>query len=132
MFQQTVIVGRLGCDPDKRFTPEGAATTSFTVAVDSQARGEKFATWFRVSTFGKLAESCAEFLHKGWLVLCVGELRADPNTGSPRVFLRRDSTAVASFEMVAHNVKFLPGGKGQDVDSQEVASSESWFKSQSG
>ncbi len=117
MFQQITIVGYLGNDPEMRFTPNGQAVTSLSVATSrtyTNNAGQKIdeTTWFRVSVWGAQAEACSQYLKKGSPVLVVGRLRPDPETGNPRVYTRNDGTPGASFEVNALNVKFLPSGGG--------------------
>lgn len=112
MYQKVTIVGNLGKDPEMRFTPSGQAVTSFSVATNRAYTGSdgqrvKETVWFRVSAWGKQAENCNNFLHKGSKVLIEGRLMADPATGGPRVFNRQDGTAGASFELTAMTVQFL-------------------------
>jgi single-strand DNA-binding protein len=112
MYSKTIIVGRLGKDPEKRFTPEGKAVTSFSVAVDS---GKDKTTWFRVSAWDKLADLCDEYLSKGKLVLVEGVLTADAS-GGPRVWKTAEGEARASFELLAKEVKFLSPKEGAQED----------------
>ena len=117
MFQQITIVGYLGRDPEMRFTPSGQAVTSFSIATNrsyTNNSGQKVdeTTWFRISVWGAQAESCNQYLKKGSAVLVVGRLRPDPQTGSPRVYTRKDGSTGASFEVNALNVRFLPSGGG--------------------
>lgn len=120
MFQQLTIVGYLGKDPEMRYTPSGQAVTSFPVATSNSYTnnaGQKVdeTTWFRVSVWGAQAESCNQYLTKGRPVLVVGRLRPDPQSGGPRVFTRKDGTTGASYEVNAINVRFLPGGRGDNA-----------------
>ena len=115
MYQQITIVGYLGNEPDMRFTPNGQAVTSFSLASSrkyTSNSGQKVdeTTWFRVSVWGAQAESCNQYLHKGSPVLVVGRLRPDPQTGNPRIFTRQDGSTGASFEVNAQSVRFLPSG----------------------
>ena len=112
MYQKIVIVGRLGRDPEMRFTPTGQAVTSFSVATDRQYNDQagkpvKETVWFRVTAWGKLAETCNNFLQKGKMVLVEGRLSVDAKTGGPRVWTGQDGTPRASYEIVAGTVKFL-------------------------
>lgn len=66
-------------------------------------------TWFRVSVWGRQAETTNEYLSKGRQVLVEGRLRVDPNTGGPVTFTRNDGTVGASFEIVADTVRFIGG-----------------------
>ena len=115
MFQQITLVGYLGRDPEMRFTPNGQAVTSFSIATNrsyTNNSGQKVdeTTWFRISVWGAQAESCNQYLKKGSAVLVVGRLRPDPQSGGPRVYSRKDGSMGASFEVNALNVRFLPGG----------------------
>lgn len=112
MFQTIILAGNLGRDPEMRFTPGGDGVTSFPVAVNSKytdKSGEKVeeTTWFRISAWGKLAETCNQYLRKGSKVLVEGKLQADKITGNPKVYAKKDGTAGASYEIRAHTVRFL-------------------------
>lgn len=114
MYQKLLIIGRLGKDPEMRFTPNGQAVTSFSVATDRQYSDQagkpvKETVWFRVSAWGKLAETCNNFLQKGKMVMVEGRLTVDSKTGGPRIWTGQDGTPRASLEMVANTVKFLSG-----------------------
>ena len=115
MYQKLVIVGRLGKDPEMRYMPDGTAVTNMNVATDrrwtDKATGQpvKETTWFRVSVWGRQAETTNQYLNKGSMVLIEGHLRLDPQTGGPRVYTRQDGTVGASFEIFAEGVKFLSG-----------------------
>ena len=113
MYQRTTLVGYLGSNPEQRFTPEGKAVTSFSVAVSDR---KDDTTWFRVTVWEQQAEACAQYLHKGSPVLVEGRLQHD-GQGSPRVFTRKSGEVGSSFELTASTVKFLPG-KGE---TSEVA-----------
>ncbi len=111
-FHTIIFVGNLGRDPEMRYTPSGQPVTSFNVAVNdnyTSSSGEKVqrTLWMRVSAWGKLAETCNNFLKKGSKVLVEGRLIADPNTGSPRIWQRQDGSAGSSFEVTASTVRFL-------------------------
>src|SRR5512136_405617 len=112
MFQTIILAGNLGRDPEMRYTPSGQAVTSFSVATNRQwtnNNGEtvKETVWFRVSAWGKLAETCNQFLKKGSKVLVEGRLTADPDSGGPRVWTAQDGKPRASFEVNAQTVRFL-------------------------
>ena len=81
MYQQLIIVGNLGKDPEMRYTPSGTPVTSLSVATNRKYTGSdgqvvKETTWFRVSVFGKSAETAAQYLKKGSAVLVEGRLDA--------------------------------------------------------
>src|SRR5512143_1200975 len=112
MYQQIVLVGNLGRDPEMRYTPTGTPVTSLNVATNRKYTGSdgqvvKETTWFRVSVFGKQAEACAQYLKKGSSVLVEGRLTPDAQTGGPRLWTRQDGTTGANFEIAANTVRFL-------------------------
>jgi single-strand DNA-binding protein len=120
MFHTIIIVGNLGRDPEMRYTPSGQAVTSFSVASSREYTGSngqkvKETIWFRISAWGKLAETTNQFLRKGSKVLVEGRLVPDANTGGPRIYNRQDGTSGANFDVSAGTVRFLTprGGEGE-------------------
>jgi len=112
MYQQLVIVGNLGKDPEMRYTPSGTPVTSLSVATSHKYTGSdgqvvKETTWFRVSVFGKQAEAAAQYLKKGNPVLVEGRLTPDKASGGPRTYQRQDGTTGATYEVFANTVRFL-------------------------
>lgn len=117
MYQKLTIVGHLGRDPEMRYTPSGQAVTNFSVATNrkwtgSDGQQQEETVWFRVSVWGKQAESCNQYLSKGRLVLCEGRMTVDKETGGPRIWTDQNGAPRASYEMTAYEVKFLSGGDG--------------------
>ena len=117
MYQLIVIAGNLGRDPEMRFTPSGQAVTNLNVATNNQytsKSGEnvKETTWWRVSVWGKQAESCNEYLRKGSKVLVEGRMTQDTATGGPRVY-ESNGTWRSSYEITAQIVRFL-SSRGED------------------
>lgn len=112
MYHTIILVGNLGRDPEMRYTPSGQAVTNFSVATNrkytaSNGEAVKETTWFRVTTWGKNAENCNQYLRKGSRVLVEGRLNSDSATGGPRIWNRQDGTPAASFEVTANVVRFL-------------------------
>jgi single-strand DNA-binding protein len=112
MYHKIFLIGNLGRDPEMRYTPSGQAVTNFSVATNRQytdSNGEKVkeTVWFRVSAWGRQAETCNQYLRMGSKVLVEGRMNPDPATGGPRIWNRQDGTAAASFEVTAQNVQFL-------------------------
>lgn len=113
MYQKIVVVGRLGRDPEMRYMPDGTAVTSFSIATDrrwtDKSTGQPVSetTWFRVSVWGRQAETANQYMTKGQMVLVEGHLRPDPQTGNPRIFTRQDGSMGTSYEITADNFRFL-------------------------
>jgi single-strand DNA-binding protein len=111
MYHRLEVIGHLGNDPEMRYLPNGKPVTKLSIATSRRYTKEdgtavEDTVWFRVSVFGKQAEHCNTYLRKGKLVFVEGHLQADTN-GSPKIFLRKDGTSGASFEIIANNVRFL-------------------------
>lgn len=125
MYQSLTIVGNVGRDPEMKFTPSGQAVCSFSVATNRKyttGSGEKVdeTTWFRVTTWGKTAEICNQYVHKGSKVLVEGRLTPDKSTGGPRAYAKKDGTPAATYEITAGTVRFLSsndGGNGQHTET---------------
>jgi len=114
MYQKLIIIGNLGKDPEMRYTTDGKAVTTFSVAASNR---KDETVWFRVSTWDKQAETCNQYLHKGSKVLVEGALKSDAR-GNPRTYERKDGSGWASnYEMTADNVRFL-SGKSDDAPDE--------------
>jgi single-strand DNA-binding protein len=112
MYHTIIIVGNLGRDPEMRYTPSGQAVTNLNVATSrkytaSDGNQVEETIWFRVSVWGKQAETTNQYLRKGSKVLVEGRLVPDLSTGGPRTYTRQDGTTGASFEVSAGTVRFL-------------------------
>lgn len=100
------IVGRLGSDPESRFTASGTQVTSFSVACNNR---DGNTTWYRVSAFGKLGEICNEYLTKGKQVFIGGDLTI-------RTYDKKDGGSGVSYDVSAHSMQML-GGKRDESES---------------
>lgn len=86
-MNKIIVIGNLGRDPEMRYTPNGASVTSFSVASNRRyttAAGEQReeTEWFNVSAFGRLAETCNQYLTKGQQVYVEGRLRSRTYQGN--------------------------------------------------
>ncbi len=124
-FNKVIVVGNLGRDPELRYTPQGTAVCSFSVATSEKRRDkagefQEITTWFRVTTRGKLAETASKYLTKGKPVYIEGRLRVEDWTD-------RDGKNRSSLEVNATDLHFIGGGQ-QDSHSSD-SSTESDFSS---
>jgi len=76
------LIGRLGKDPETRFTPNGKKVAHFSVAVSNRwktGEGEtkEYTEWVNIEAWGRLGEVCQQYLHKGSLVYLEGRLKTD-------------------------------------------------------
>jgi single-strand DNA-binding protein len=137
MFHTIIIVGNLGKDPEMRYTPSGQAVTSFSLATNRTYTGSNGQTvketiWFRVSAWGKQAETCNNYLRKGSKVLVEGRLQADPSSGGPRTYTRQDGTTGSNFEVVASTIRFLTPKGGEEEGSYAASSDDAVTPAASG
>ena len=104
-LNKVMIIGNLGKEPEMRYTANGKARTTFSVAVNRRSGEKEDTDWFNVVTWEKTAESCAEHLVKGQQVYVEGRLQTRKWEGS-------DGAMRYITEVIAQNVTFL-GKKGE-------------------
>jgi single-strand DNA-binding protein len=107
MLNKCMVIGRLGADPEMRYTGSGDAVTNFSVAASRQyttTSGERReeTEWFRVVTWRRLAETCAQYLSKGRLVYVEGRIQTRSYDG-------QDGQKRYITELIAQDVRFLGG-----------------------
>jgi single-strand DNA-binding protein len=121
MFHKIILVGNLGRDPEMRYTPSGQAVCNLSVATNRvwnrDGEQQKETVWFRVTVWGRQAESVNQYLRKGRAVLVEGRMNPDEN-GNPRIWTSNEGQPRASFEVTAQTVKFL-GGRDEATDFED-------------
>lgn len=115
MLNHVVLIGRLVRDPELRYTPNGVAVGTFTLAVDrpySNQQGEREADFIDIVVWRQLAETCANHLSKGRLVAVAGRLQI-------RSYETQDGQKRRAAEVVANEVRFLdrPARQGSGADA---------------
>ncbi len=95
------VIGRLGADPESRFTADGTQITSFSLAANNR---DGSTTWYRVSAFAKLGEICNQYLTKGKQVFIAGDFTF-------RTYEKKDGGTGYSLDIKADKMQML-GGKG--------------------
>lgn len=123
-MNQVVLIGRLVADPILRYTQNGLAVASFTLAVDrgyAAQDGERQTDFINIVAWRKLAEVVANNLQTGRLVAVIGSLQIrsyDDQNG-----IRRKAA-----EVVANQVKFLDYAKDKSNSDESDEWSESNFE----
>lgn len=112
-FNKIIIVGNLGRDPELRYTPQGTPVCSFTVATNDKRKdktGEQqdITTWFRVTVWGRQAETASQYLTKGRPVYIEGRLRLEE-------WSDRDGKQRSTLEVHATDMQFIGGGRGEEA-----------------
>ena len=108
---KVLLVGRLGQDPDIRYSPSGTAIARFSLATNErvpagEGNWEDRTEWHRIVAFGKTAEVCGNYLAKGRLVFVEGSIRSsqwEDAQGQKRT----------SYDIVARDIQMLGSGEGQ-------------------
>jgi len=124
-INKVILVGRLGSDPEVRYTPDGTAVANFSIATSDEwtdkATGEKKerTEWHRVVAWRKLGEICGEYLSKGRQVYVEGKLQTRS--------WEKDGVTRYSTEIIASDVQFLGGRNATDsYRSSETAPSQGY------
>ncbi len=110
-LNQVQIIGNLGRDPEMKYTPQGNAVVSFSVAVTRTYGEDKKpdTEWFNIVAWNKLAELCNQYLAKGRKVYVEGRLQTRSWDG-------QDGVKKYRTELVANNVLFLDRAPKDDTD----------------
>jgi len=105
MVNKVILIGRLGADPEVRYTQDGMMITNLRIATNEFRKdksGERVdrTEWHRVVAFGKLAEICGNYLSKGRLVFIEGSLRT-------RQWEDKEGNKRSTTEILANNMQML-------------------------
>jgi single-strand DNA-binding protein len=118
-----MLIGRLGQDPEMRYTPSGRPLTKFQIAANRSwktADGEKKTEteWFNIVAWGKLAEICNQYLKKGQQVYIDGRLHT-------RHWEDDDGSKHSAVEVIAQEMIMLDGKSSEEgADEKELDSDE--------
>ena len=122
-LNKVMLIGRLGADPEIRYTADGTPVANFSLATDYPVKkGDQWETeteWHKVVAWRKLAEICDEYLGKGKLVYVEGSLRT-------RSWEDRDGNKRWTTEVIARDMQML-GSKasaGEEADRSPEPSIE--------
>lgn len=118
-FNKLILVGNLGRDPELRYTPQGTPVCSFTLATNEKRKDragetQDVTTWFRVTLWGRQAETASQYLSKGRPVYVEGRLRVEEWTD-------KDGKQRHTLEVHATDMQFI-GGRVDEVSGQNVRS----------
>jgi single-strand DNA-binding protein len=104
---KVILVGRLGRDPETRYTGSGQAVANFSVATDESFKDrngerQKRTEWHKIVVWGKQAEIAQQYLKKGSLIFIEGRIQS-------REWQDKEGQKRTSFEIVANNFRMLGG-----------------------
>jgi single-strand DNA-binding protein len=111
-FNKIIIVGNLGRDPELRYTSQGTPVCTFSVATnerrkDKSGEQQDITTWFRITVWGRQAETVSQYLTKGRRVYLEGRLHVEEYTD-------REGKQRHSLEVNASEVHFLDSSQGAE------------------
>lgn len=104
-------IGHLGGDPDSKFLQDGKQVTTFSVGCNVGTKAKPATEWVRVSTWGKLAEICSQYLSSGRLVFAEGRLTTrsyETSSGEKRFVLELNASDVQILDKQGERT--TPGG----------------------
>ena len=112
-FNKIILVGNLGRDPELRYTPQGTPVCNFTVATNEKRKDragemQDVTTWFRVTLWGRQAETASQYLTKGRPIYIEGRLRLDEYTD-------QDGNKRQTLKVNATDLQFIGSSRGDDV-----------------
>jgi single-strand DNA-binding protein len=118
MMNKLILIGNLGRDPEMRYTPSGQAVTSFSIAsnhsyTNSAGERKEETEWFNVTAWGKLAETCNQYLKKGQQVYLEGRLKS-------RTYERSDGQTGFSLDVTVTDIQFLGRPESREDKAEDV------------
>lgn len=113
---KVLILGRLGQDPELKYTPSGAPVCNFSLATsetwnDKSGQKQERTEWHRIVVWGKMAELCNQYLSKGRQAFVEGSLQTRSWDG-------KDGTKRYTTEINARNVQFIGGASASNSNYQ--------------
>ena len=120
-INKVILIGRLGRDPEVKYTPSGQAVAKFSIATDETYKDrngeqQRRTEWHNIVAWRRLAEICGEYLVKGKLVYIEGRLRT-------RKWEDREGNKRSTTEIEAREMQMLsPKGEGERSESSSQQS----------
>jgi len=102
------FIGRLGKDPEVRYTADNNAICNFSIAVNYESTTKETTEWVRIVTFSKLAGICGDYLKKGSRVFIAGRM-------TTRKWVNKDGVDQYTTEVVADQMQMLGGRTAEDL-----------------
>ena len=120
---KVILLGRLGQDPELKYTPGGSAVCNFSLATteswtDKSGQKQEKTEWHRIVVWGKLAELCNQYLSKGRQAFLEGRLQT-------RSWDDKDGNKRYTTEILASTVQFIGGPAASTNQNAGVGSSSS-------
>lgn len=107
-FQKVIIVGRLGKEPELKYTPTGVAVCTFSMATSKKVKDLEETEWWSVVLWDKLAETAGQYLAKGREVLIEGEMKTRS--------WDKDGVKQYRTELIGRSMQFVGNKPGGDIE----------------
>jgi len=117
-INKVILIGRLGADPEIRYTNSGMSVANFSLAtstnwVNKSGEREERTDWHKIVAFGRLGEICGEYLNKGKQVYVEGRLQT-------RSWEDKDGNKRKTTEVVALQLQMLGAPSGERSTGEET------------
>lgn len=121
-MNHAMIAGRLGSDPETRFTSNGQKVTTFRVG----CRSRKDETiWWRVTVWGDQFDKMLQYFKKGSAIIVQGEMT------KPEIYTDKEGKPQVSMQLIAHHLAFSPFGKGKEDEKRDGSAGDEGKKGRS-
>ena len=107
------IAGRLGRDPESRFTSSGLKVTTLTVATNVRKGGKDETVWWRVTIWGERFDKMISHLKKGSAIIAMGEMH------KPDIWTDKEGRPQVNMELTADILRFSPFGGPERTQEQQ-------------
>lgn len=119
-INKVILIGNLSAAPEVRFTQGGVAVANFNIATNEkwtnkQGEPQERTEWHKIVVWGRVAENCGKYLHKGKSVYIEGSIQT-------REWDDKDGNKRYTTEINARTVQFLSGGSGQGAQGGQAPS----------
>ncbi|MCE7986452.1 MAG: single-stranded DNA-binding protein [Caldilinea sp. CFX5] len=123
MYQQLILIGHLGTEPEMRYTASGVPVTTFNMAVHKrwntpEGQPQEKTTWFRISLWRRQAEIASQYLAKGHRVMIIGEV------DNARPWTDRDGNLRASIEVTGNELRLMESKGANSNGAHDAGSAE--------
>lgn len=123
-FNKIIAIGNLGRDPELRYTPQGDPVCDFSIAVNDRRRDKSgeyqdVTTWFKVTLWGKKAETASKYLTKGRPIYVEGKLQVEEWTD-------RDGKSRQTLVIQGSDIQFIGDSRGEDAGGSSTMSDNSF------
>jgi single-strand DNA-binding protein len=112
-MNQMTIMGRLGSDPEVRFTSSGQKVTTLRVATNQKRAKKEETVWWKVTVWGESFDKMMAYFKKGSAIIASGEM------SKPEIYTDKEGRPQVSLNLTSYHLSFSPFGKSDKQESGE-------------